>query len=94
MEHQTQRPYVYLGGRLVVTLEKLRRHVFEAATIDVLHPYACNRSENPEIDHFYFYAIYVKIATLVIFGWLSEHNILELHVSMDNLAIVAIIYRI
>ena len=91
VQHQTEGPDVDFWCGLGVTDQQLGRHVFQAAAVDVLHPDARDRPENAEIHHLQLHALDVQIAAVVVHGRLVDHDVLVLHVPVDDLAIVAVV---
>lgn len=91
VKHEPQRPHIYHRIGLHIALQKLGGHEFQATKVDVFHSDAGYRAENAKVDHFKLYTGNIKVASLVILRWLSDHNILILHVSMYNFAVVAVV---
>ena len=91
MKHEAKGPDVDLRRRLDVPEQQLRRHVPYASAVYILLFHARNRSENAEIHYFELDLGYVQLAISQIRGGLSKHNVLVLHVSVDDLAAMAVV---
>ena len=91
MQHQAQGPDVDLGSRMHLPLEELRSHIPQAPTVYVLHPNPGNGTENSKVHYFQLHVLELYLSFLVVSRWLGQHHILELHIPVDNLAVMAVV---
>ena len=68
------------------------------AILDSIFARACllifKNSCNSKVNNFELDTLDVQLATLFVFWWLRQHNILKLHIPMDDFTIMAIIYSV